>query len=110
MRQNINIIIINVTDERVCFFNIYETISINIENVIVSSLVFIVKRSDHKLFLKRFFQCTIRMNFVNINNKFFKIMLHSLNEKKRINFLNVFVEHVNNKNKKTMFAMKILNV
>ena len=50
------------------------------------------------------------MNFININNKFFKMMLHSLNEKKRINFLNVFAEHVNNKNEKTIFVMKHLNV
>ena len=49
------------------------------------------------------------MNFVNINDKFLKMMLHSLNEKKKINFLNVFIEHVNNKNKKTMFAIKTLN-
>ena len=50
------------------------------------------------------------MNFVNINDEFLKMMLHSLNEEKRISFLNVFVEHVNNKDEKTMFVVKHLNV
>ena len=50
------------------------------------------------------------MNFININDKFFKIMLHLLNEKKKINFLNVFIEYVNNKDRKTIFTMKTLNV
>ena len=38
------------------------------------------------------------------------MMLHSLNEKKRINFLNVFAEYISKKNEEIMFAMKILNV
>ena len=100
----------NVIDERARFFNICEAIPINIKNLIVSIPIFIMKRSDHELFLKRFFQRAVCMNFINMNNKFFKMMLHLLNEKKRINFLNVFAEHVNNKNKKTMFAVKHLNV
>ena len=50
------------------------------------------------------------MNFININNKSIKIILHSLNKKKRINFLNIFVEHVSNKNEKIIFTIRILNV
>ena len=65
-----------------------------------------MKRSNHELLLKRFFQYAVRMNFVNINNESFEIMLHSLNEKKRISFLNVFIEYANNKNKKTIFVIK----
>ena len=34
-----------------------------------------------------------------MNNKSFEIILHSLNEKKRMNFLKVPAEHVNNKKK-----------
>ena len=109
VRQNINIIIISVIDERAHFFNVCETISINIKNIIISIFVFIVKYLNHELFLKRFFQRAARMSFINMNNKFFEMILHSLNEKKRINFLKMFVEHVNNKNKETMFAMKTLN-
>ena len=101
---------INVIDERARFFDVYEAISINIKSVIVSISVFIVKRSNYKLFFKRFFQRAARINFVNINDEFFKMMLHSLNEEKRISFLNVFVEHVSNKSEKTMFVIKILNV
>ena len=55
IRQNINIIMINVIDEQAYFFNICERISINIENIIVSISVFIVKCSDHELLFKRFF-------------------------------------------------------
>ena len=110
MHQNINIIIINVIDERARFFDIYKTISISIESAIISIFVFIIKRLNYEFFLERFFQRAVCMNFVNINDEFFKMMLHSLNEKKRINFLNVFVKHVNNKDKKTIFTIKILNV
>ena len=110
MRQNINIIMINVINERARFFNICETILINIENVIILIFVFIVNGSNYKLFLKRFFQHVVCMNFVNVNNKFLEMMLHLLNKKKRINFLNVSIEYINNKNKKTMFIVKHLNV
>ena len=55
VRQNINIIMMNVINERVCFFDVCEAILINIENIIISISVFIVKRLDHELFLKRFF-------------------------------------------------------
>ena len=100
----------NVINERTYFFEIWETISINIENIIVLISVFIVKRLNHELSFKRFFQRVARMNFVNIINKFFEIILYSLNEKKKINFLNVFVKHINNKSKKTIFTIKISNV
>ena len=55
MRQKINIIIIIVIDKRARFFNICEAILINIENVIVSIFIFIIKRSNHKFFLERLF-------------------------------------------------------
>ena len=37
------------------------------------------------------------------------MILHSLNEKKRVNFLNVPADHVDNK-KKSVFANKLLNI
>ena len=62
-------------------------------------------------FLKRkLFQYIACINFINMNDKLFKIILHSLNEKKRMNFLKVFAEHINNKEKKFIFAIKSLNV
>ena len=101
---------INIINERARFFDVYEIVSININNIIILIFIFVVKCSDHELLLKRFFQHVVRMNFININNKLFKMILHSLNEKKRMNFLKMFVEHVSNKEKKLMFAMKFLNV
>ena len=38
------------------------------------------------------------------------MILHFLNEKKRMSFLKILAEHVNNKEKEFMFAMKSLNV
>ena len=61
-------------------------------------------------FLKRFFQRAARISSININDKSFETILHSLNEKKRVNFLKMLAEHVSNKEKKSMFAMKFLNV
>ena len=110
MRQNINIIIINVINERARFFNVYETVFISIDNITISISVFVVKHSDHELFLKRLFQCVARMSFINMNNKSFEMILHSLNEKKRMNFLKMSAEHVSNKKEKSMFAIKSLNV
>ena len=110
VRQNINIIMINVTDERACFFDVCETVSINIDSITISISVFVVKRSNHELLLKRFFQGAARMNSINMNNESFKIILYFLNEKKRMNFLRMPAEHVSNKEKKSMFIMKSLNV
>ena len=100
---------INVTDERARFFDIYEIISISIDNITISISVFVVKRSDYKLILKKFFQRAIRMSSININKEFLKMILHSLNEKKRTSFLKIAAEHINNIEKKSIFAMKFLN-
>ena len=110
MRQNTNIIMINVTDERARFFNVCETVLISIDSITISISVFVVKRSDHKLLLKRFFQRAARMNSINMNDESFEMILHFLNEKKRMSFLRVSAEHINNKKEKSMFAMKSLNV
>ena len=45
-----------------------------------------------------------------MNNKSLKMILHSLNNKKYINFLRIFAEYVNNKDEKLMFIFKTLNV
>ena len=110
MRQNINIIMINVTDERTRFFDVCEAVFISIDNITISISIFIVKRSDHELFLKKLFQRAARMNSININDESLEMILHSLNEKKRISFLRMPAEHVNNKEKESVFAMKSLNV
>ena len=110
MRQNINIIMINVIDERARFFDICKTVSINIDDIMISISVFIVKRSNHELFLKRLFQRAARMSFINMNDESFKMILYSLNKEKQMNFLKMSTEHVSNKRKKSMFAMKSLNV
>ena len=101
---------INVIKKRARFFDVCETILISIDSITISISIFVVKRSDHELFLRRFFQRAARMNFINMNDKSFKMILHSLNEKKRVSFLKVPTEHVSNKKEKSMFAMKSLNV
>ena len=101
---------INVTDERARFFDICETVLINIDSITISISVFVVKRSDHELFLKRFFQRAVYMSFINMNDESLEMILHSLNEEKRMSFLKMPAEHVSNKEKKSVFAMKSLNV
>ena len=49
------------------------------------------------------------MSSININKESLEMILYSLNEEKRVNFLKVLAEHVNNKKEKLMFAMKSLN-
>ena len=82
IRQSINVIMIDVINKRARFFNVCETVFISIDSITISISVFVVKRSDHELFLKRFFQRVTRMSFININNESFEMILHSLNEKK----------------------------
>ena len=53
VRQNINIIMINIINERTRLFDVYEIVFININSIIISILVFVVKRSDHEFFLKK---------------------------------------------------------
>ena len=110
IRQNINIVMMSFTDERVRFFDVCESMFINIKNIIISIFIFVIERSNHELLLNRFFQRIARMNVVNMNDDSLKMMLHSLNDEKRINFLKVFAEHVSNKNEKFVFVFKILNV
>ena len=109
MRQSINIIMINVINERARFFDVCETVFISIDSITISISVFVVKRSDHELLLKRSFQRAARMSSINMNDESLEMILHSLNEKKRVSFLRVSAEHVSNK-KKSVFAMKSLNV
>ena len=72
----------NFINERACFFDVCESIFVNIENIIILTFIFVIKRSDHDLFLDRLFQRIARMNVVNINDDLLKMMLHSLNDEK----------------------------
>ena len=98
------------TDERARFFDVCESISVNIENIIISTFIFVIERSDHDLFLNRLFQRIAHMNVVNMNNDSLKMILHSLNDEKRMSFLKMSAEHINNKNEKFVFVFEILNV
>ena len=100
----------NFIDERVRFFNVCESIFVNIENIIISIFIFMIERSDHDFLFDRFFQRIVRMNIINMNNDSLKMILHLLNDEKRMNFLKMSAEHINNKNKKFVFIFKILNV
>ena len=101
---------INFINERARFFNVYKSIFINIKNIIISIFIFVIKHSDHDFFLDRFFQRIARINVINMNNNSLKIILHLLNNEKRMNFLKMSAEHINNKNKKFIFIFKTLNV
>ena len=90
---------INVIDERARFFNVCEAVFINIDSITISISVFVVKLSDYELLLKRFFQRAARMNSININDESFEIVLYSLNKKKRVSFLKMLAEHINNNKK-----------
>ena len=110
IRQKINIVMMNFINERARFFNVCESILVNIENIIISTFIFVMKRSNHDFLLDRFFQRIARMNVVNINDDLLKMILHSLNNEKRMSFLKMFAEHINNKNKKFVFIFETLNV
>ena len=110
IRQEINIAMINFTDERTCFFNVCKSIFINIESIIISIFIFVIERSNYKFLLKYCFQRIARINAVNINNDLLKMMLHLLNDEKRMSFLKVFAEHFNNKDEKFVFVFKTLNI
>ena len=99
MHQSISIIIINVINERARFFDVCKTVLINIDSITISISVFVVKRSDHELLLKRSFQRAARMSSINMNDESLEMILHSLNEEKRMSFLKMSAEHVNNKEK-----------
>ena len=110
IRQKINIVMMNFINKHARFFNICKSIFINIENIIISIFIFVIERLNHDFFLDRFFQRIVHINIVNMNDNLLKMMLHSLNDEKRMNFLKMFAEHINNKNKKFVFVFEILNV
>ena len=110
IRQKINIVMINFINERVHFFDVCESISVNIENIIIFVFIFVIKCSDHDFLLDRSFQRIIYINVVNMNDDSLKIILHSLNDEKRMNFLKMSAKHINNKNKKFIFIFETLNV
>ena len=101
---------INVINEQACFFNVCKAVFMNIESIIVLVSVFVMKYFNHELFVKRFFLRVARMSFVNINNEFLEIMLHSLNDEKRMSFLKILAEYVSNKEKDFVFIVNSLNV
>ena len=110
MCQNINIIMINVINKRTRFFDVCEIVFININNITISIFVFVMKCSDHELLLKKIFQRVVCKSSINMNDKSFEMILYSLNKKKQINFLKIFAKYVNNKEKKSVFAMKVLDI
>ena len=73
---------INFINERARFFDVCKSIFVNIENIIISIFIFVIKRSDHDFFLNRFFQRIVCMNIINMNNDSLKMILHSLNDEK----------------------------
>ena len=110
IRQKINIVMINFIDECAHFFDVCESILVNIESIIISIFIFVIKRSNHDFLFNRLFQRIARMNVINMNDNLLKIILHSLNDEKRMNFLKMFAKHINNKDEKFVFVFEILNV
>ena len=110
IHQEINIIMMNFINERARFFDVYESIFVNIENIIILIFIFVIKRSNHDSFLNRLFQRIACINVINMNDNSLKMILHSLNDEKRMNFLKMFAEHISNKNEKFIFIFETLNV
>ena len=100
----------NFINEYVRFFDVYKLIFVNIENIIISIFIFVIEHSDHDFFLDRFFQRIVCINVVNMNDDSLKMMLHSLNDEKQMNFLKMFTKHINNKDEKFVFVFKTLNI
>jgi hypothetical protein len=50
------------------------------------------------------------MSFVNINNKYLKLINYFANKAKHINVLKIFANYLNNKNKNIVFLKKSLNL
>ena len=101
---------INFIDERARFFDVCELIFVNIKNIIISTFIFVIECLNHDFFFNCFFQCIACMNIINMNDNLLKMILHSLNNEKRMNFLKMFAEHINNKDEKFVFIFKTLNV
>ena len=55
IRQKINIVMMNFINERARFFDICESIFVSIENIIISTFIFVIKRSDYDFFFDHFF-------------------------------------------------------
>ena len=72
----------NFIDERARFFDVCELIFVNIKNIIISTFIFVIERSNHNLFLDHFFQRIVYINVINMNDNSLKIILHSLNDEK----------------------------
>ena len=45
-----------------------------------------------------------------MNDNLLKMILHSLNNKKRMNFLKMPAKYINNKNEKFIFVFETLNI
>ena len=82
IHQEISIIIMNFINERARFFNVCESILVNIKSIIISTFIFVIERSDHDFFFDRFFQRIVYMNVINMNNDSLKMILHLLNNEK----------------------------
>ena len=50
IRQEINIVIMNFINERARFFDVYKSIFVNIQNIIISTFIFVIERLNHNLF------------------------------------------------------------
>ena len=55
IRQEINIVMMNFIDECVRFFDVCESIFVNIENIIISIFIFVIERLNHDFLFDRFF-------------------------------------------------------
>ena len=100
----------NFINEHVHFFNVCKSIFVNIKNIIILIFIFVIKCLNYDFFLNRFFQRIARMNIINMHNNSLKMILHSLNDEKRMSFLKMFAKLMNNKNKKFIFVFENLNV
>ena len=57
----------NFIDERIRFFDVCELIFVNIKNIIISTFICVIERSDYDFLFNRLFQRIVYMNIINMN-------------------------------------------
>ena len=72
----------NFINECARFFDVYESIFVNIKNIIILTFIFVIKCLNYDFFFDHFFQRIACMNVINMNNDLLKMILHSLNNEK----------------------------
>ena len=78
---------------------------IKLNKTIIITSIFIVEQSDHNLILNYLFTHFIRMQSINLNNDFLKILIYFDDDIRRVSFLIVLIRYSQNKNVSVIFYL-----